>query len=222
MKARHRAVSRSSLAPLHIPPTARGTGRPAKPMEVSFADCKRELLGRANANGRAAYNEWRQRPHRHEVVAFVEGFTHRHLFDLTPDMLRAVMESSAHPLGDVQKEEAISIGLLRLFELRRDGCYHPLQVRIQDNFCPPRPDTTWGQKDRRASRHANRHFLCLQSWRTSHSRQREPGEGTKSRVFKRSTSPITSVSLSTILLGFMSTDRFFASFLRSNTLASMM
>jgi hypothetical protein len=47
-------------------------------MEVSFADCKRELLGRANANGRAAYNEWRQRPNWDEVVAFVEGFTHRH------------------------------------------------------------------------------------------------------------------------------------------------
>jgi hypothetical protein len=76
-------------------------------MQVSFADCKRELLGRANANGRTVYNEWRRRPHWDEVVAFVEGFTHRHLFELTPDMLRAVMESSVHPLGDVQKEEAI-------------------------------------------------------------------------------------------------------------------
>lgn len=76
-------------------------------MQVSFADCKRELLERANANGRAAYNEWRQRPHWDEVVAFVEGFTHRRLFELTTDMVRAVMENSTHPLSDVQKEEAI-------------------------------------------------------------------------------------------------------------------
>jgi hypothetical protein len=76
-------------------------------MEVSFANCKRELLGRANAKGRATYSEWRQRPGRDEVVAFVEGFTHRNLFELTPDTLRAVMKSSAHPLGDVRKEEAI-------------------------------------------------------------------------------------------------------------------
>lgn len=107
MKVRSLAASGSSLALLHSLQGAPETGGPANPMEVSFADCKRELLGRANANGRAAYNEWRQRPNWDEVVAFVEGFTHRHLFELKPRLLRSVMESSEHPLGDVQKEEAI-------------------------------------------------------------------------------------------------------------------
>jgi hypothetical protein len=76
-------------------------------MEVSFEDCKRELLGRANPYGLAAYKEWRQRPGYEQVVSFVEGFTHRHLLELSSQTMRQVMKRSEHPLGDVEKEEAI-------------------------------------------------------------------------------------------------------------------
>jgi hypothetical protein len=76
-------------------------------MEVSFEDCKRELFGIANPYGRAAYEEWRQRPGYGQVVAFVERFSHRHLFTLSFAAIRETMKRSEHPLGDVAKEEAI-------------------------------------------------------------------------------------------------------------------
>ena len=76
-------------------------------MEISFEDCKLELLEAANAKCTAAYDEWRQRPGYEEVVKFVEGFTHRRLFDLSPIDIRKIMRHSGHALGDVRKEEAI-------------------------------------------------------------------------------------------------------------------
>jgi hypothetical protein len=76
-------------------------------LEVSFEDCKRELLNAANAKGMAAYDEWRHRHGYEEVVQFVEGFRHRRLFELSADDIRKVMRRSGHALGDVDKTEAI-------------------------------------------------------------------------------------------------------------------
>ena len=76
-------------------------------MEVSFADCKRELLKESNRKALAAYQAWRARRGWDEVITFVEGFTHRHLFELSSSKLRKVIDRSEHALGNVQKEEAI-------------------------------------------------------------------------------------------------------------------
>jgi hypothetical protein len=76
-------------------------------MEISFQQCKQELLDNANPHGQAAYAEWRQRAGYGPVIAFVEGFTHRQRFRLWSGMIRDVMKRSDHALGDVRKEEAL-------------------------------------------------------------------------------------------------------------------
>ena len=64
-------------------------------MEVSFEDCKPELLDAANAKGKAAYDEWRHLHDYEEVGQFVEGFTHRRLFELSAEDIRNVMRLTA-------------------------------------------------------------------------------------------------------------------------------
>lgn len=84
-----------------------GSNASTPAMQVPFEECKRELLDKANSQGKAAYNEWRQRPKGQEVVQFVEHFTHRQLFRLTSEYLREVMKASNHPLGNIQNEESL-------------------------------------------------------------------------------------------------------------------
>jgi hypothetical protein len=76
-------------------------------MQISFEDCKRELLEKPNRNGQAAYKEWRSRPGYDKLVEYVEGFTHRYLFTLSPEAVKKVMDDSEHPLGNVGKEEVL-------------------------------------------------------------------------------------------------------------------
>ena len=78
------------------------------PTTVSFADCRRELLDRAGPAGRAAYDHWR-RTRGEEVVGFVEGFTHEHLFRVTAEEVRATLHASEHALGDVRSREQLAV-----------------------------------------------------------------------------------------------------------------
>ena len=76
---------------------------------VGFDDCRRELLDRAGGEAPREYRSWRKRPGYGEVVEFVENFTHRYLFEITPEQARAVIDRSTgpldHALGDVASRE---------------------------------------------------------------------------------------------------------------------
>lgn len=78
--------------------------------EVSFADCYRELVEAGGPHAQKLYAEWRHRmqdkPGYDQVVSFVEGFTHRFLFQITEANLDDVRSRSAHALGNLRREEA--------------------------------------------------------------------------------------------------------------------
>lgn len=78
--------------------------------EVSFADCYRELVEAGGPHAQKLYAEWRHRtqdkPGYDQVVSFVEGSTHRFLFQITEANLDDVRNRSAHALGDLKREEA--------------------------------------------------------------------------------------------------------------------
>lgn len=82
-------------------------GNTSGQMHVGFDDCKRELLNRAGGYALSQYHRWRIRPGYGEVVAFVENFTHRYLYELTPAQVRSVARCSQHALGNVQAREAM-------------------------------------------------------------------------------------------------------------------
>ncbi len=76
-------------------------------MEVGFEDCQRELLDRVDGEATRRYREWRGRSGHSEVVAFVENFTHRYLYEITPVQARSVMARSGHALQGVYKEDRL-------------------------------------------------------------------------------------------------------------------
>jgi hypothetical protein len=78
-------------------------------METSFENCKTELLSKANTRGKAAYEQWRKRDGYQEVVRFVEGFTHRAIYTLTPADIQDAVKRTGHALGEVKKEEAMTV-----------------------------------------------------------------------------------------------------------------
>jgi hypothetical protein len=76
---------------------------------VTFENCRNELLAHTSLRGRAAFNEWEQRPGYGEVVDFVQNFSHSHLYAITSDEIAGVVRESDHALGDVQSHEALDI-----------------------------------------------------------------------------------------------------------------
>ncbi|WP_176052192.1 hypothetical protein [Paraburkholderia caribensis] len=76
---------------------------------VSFGDCRDELLTRAGPNGTHAYEQWRKRRGYGAVAEFVEGFTHSHLFCVSSTQVREVLQRSNHALGAVHKSEQLPI-----------------------------------------------------------------------------------------------------------------
>jgi hypothetical protein len=76
-------------------------------MEVSFAQTCAELLGPGSQGAARALASWRARPGYADVVRFVEGFTHRALFDVGPAQVRETISKSSHALGDVQSTEQL-------------------------------------------------------------------------------------------------------------------
>ena len=76
-------------------------------MNVTFADCRRELVLAGGTGAKSAYEEWRTRPGYGAVVDFVENFTHEELFRITPDDVRRVCQETEHALGNVPKEHQI-------------------------------------------------------------------------------------------------------------------
>jgi hypothetical protein len=79
---------------------------------VGFQQCHHELLDRAKGNALAAYHEWLRRPGTHDpeyaaVIPFVQGFTHKYLFEIRVQDIRNMMERSAHALGDVESHERL-------------------------------------------------------------------------------------------------------------------
>jgi hypothetical protein len=77
---------------------------------VSFQDCFHELIEAGGAAAQQEYRSWRARPlNRPEygkVIAFVESFTHRFLFEINEEMLEESKRHSLHALGQLKKEEA--------------------------------------------------------------------------------------------------------------------
>jgi hypothetical protein len=84
-------------------------GQDTENAAVGFDDCRRELLDRAGGQALREYRSWRERPGYGEVVEFVENFTHRYLFEITPDQAMSVVRRSTgprdHALGDVASKE---------------------------------------------------------------------------------------------------------------------
>jgi hypothetical protein len=72
-------------------------------METSFDDCRHEPLSKAETHGHAAYEQWRNR----DVVRFVERFTHRFIYTLSPTDVLDTAEHTGHALGDVQAGESV-------------------------------------------------------------------------------------------------------------------
>lgn len=77
---------------------------------VSFQDCLHELIEAGGAAAQQEYRSWRARPLNRpaygKVIAFVESFTHRFLFEITEEMLEETKRRSVHALGQLKKEEA--------------------------------------------------------------------------------------------------------------------
>lgn len=76
-------------------------------MQVTFADCYRELVLGGGTGAKNAYEQWKTRPGYSAVVEFVESFTHERLFGIAPDQVRRVCDETEHALGEVQKERQI-------------------------------------------------------------------------------------------------------------------
>ncbi|WP_157659667.1 hypothetical protein [Burkholderia ubonensis] len=74
---------------------------------ISYFDCCRDLLDRAGRPARDVLADWRARSGYGHVVAFVENFTHRYLFALSPNDVRNVIRNSTHALGNVKAEEQL-------------------------------------------------------------------------------------------------------------------
>lgn len=70
---------------------------------VSFQDCLHELIDAGIPAAQQEYLRWRARSQARlgykEVIAFVEGFTHQFLFEITEEMLEEVKSKSVHALG---------------------------------------------------------------------------------------------------------------------------
>lgn len=76
---------------------------------ISFDDCCKVFLRPAADKVKEAYDKWARDPWRRDVVRFVGQFEHSHLYGLGPEAVREVMDRSAHPLGDVEKEEQLEV-----------------------------------------------------------------------------------------------------------------
>lgn len=80
-----------------------------KKTPITFDDCCSELLGRGATGGREALDRWSRNPRFREVVPFVKGFVHEHLFTLGPGAVQDVISRSTHALGDVESTEQLSV-----------------------------------------------------------------------------------------------------------------
>jgi hypothetical protein len=76
---------------------------------VSFEDCKIDLLNNVTVHGNEQYDKWLARPGYDAVVDFVSSFTHTHLFCISSDEIKSVVERSSHPLGDIRSTEQLDI-----------------------------------------------------------------------------------------------------------------
>lgn len=76
--------------------------------EISFTNCTEALLAaKGKYRAHTALVDWRNRPGYDEVVKFVEGFTHRHLFQISSSDVRETILRSGHALGDVRAGEQL-------------------------------------------------------------------------------------------------------------------
>jgi len=77
-------------------------------MQVTFDDCCRDLLLPGTDKAEAKLKAWQSNAYYREVVPFVENFSHRYLYELTPAAIQDVIERTNHALGNVRKEEKLS------------------------------------------------------------------------------------------------------------------
>jgi hypothetical protein len=79
-------------------------------VQVSFADCYREIVERVGSAAKAAYDEWRSDPTKADVVSYVTHFTHSYLFAIEPKEFEEVRQRMAssrreHALEGAEKED---------------------------------------------------------------------------------------------------------------------
>jgi hypothetical protein len=77
--------------------------------KVTFENCRNELLTYASPRGRAAFEQWENRPGYEAVVDFVKDFSHAHLYSVTSPEIAEVIRESDHALGHVQAHEALDL-----------------------------------------------------------------------------------------------------------------
>jgi hypothetical protein len=66
-----------------------------------------ELFDGTKSSAYYRYLNWRNRPGHKEVVKFVEGFRHEHLFRVTVSDIESMKSRSEHALGAVAREESL-------------------------------------------------------------------------------------------------------------------
>lgn len=77
------------------------------PTEVTLHDLQSDLIRPSGPEAERVYLAWRSRTRisgYEEVIPFVEGFTHRFLYEITEDLLEEVKRRSKHALGDLVRE----------------------------------------------------------------------------------------------------------------------
>lgn len=77
-------------------------------MTTTYATCLEDLRVRSNPIAARKISEWVTRPGYGEVAAFVLRFDHKHLFSITPDDVRSVIQESNHALGNVKSIEQLA------------------------------------------------------------------------------------------------------------------
>ncbi|UDL05724.1 hypothetical protein [Marinobacter sp. CA1] len=75
-------------------------------MKVSLSTCEEELFPLLSQAGWKELERWEQR-RPEKVVRFAKGFAHEFLFKVRPEDVLAVVDRTAHALGDVHKSEAL-------------------------------------------------------------------------------------------------------------------
>lgn len=76
------------------------------PVRTDYHSCYQELVERGGPKVKAKVQHWEQ--NRDEaVVAFVQGFTHEHLYQLTLAQVKEVCQTTQHALGNIKKIESL-------------------------------------------------------------------------------------------------------------------